>query len=179
MKFLVFSDLHGDVNSLQKILMLEEKEHCDFFLFLGDMFSYKEKVEGIYDDEFVLSCFNEISHKLIAVEGNCDYFYSFDEQLKFKVHANDEILLKDRKIVLTHGHKFSSYDFALKNGDIFISGHTHRIKLYKDNSGVIYLNPGSCSLPRGEFKETIAIMDEKEIKIVDLDGNVIMNLNLL
>ena len=66
-----------------------------------------------------------------------------------------------RKAVITHGDHYQSYQFQLEDGDIFISGHTHRSRLEKDGE-IIFLNPGSPARPRDGVK-SFAILDEKGV----------------
>ena len=76
-------------------------------------------------------------------------------------------------IHLEHGHHLDLY-----NGkpNIIMSGHTH-IPVLEEKDGIIYLNPGSITIPKGGFPRSYATMDENEIVVYDLDKNVIFRRN--
>ena len=67
---------------------------------------------------------------------------------------------------------------ALK-ADIFISGHVH-INVLEKRGNTVFLNPGSPSLSKREDnKATVAVLEDKTIKIIDIDTDeVIMTLTL-
>ena len=65
----------------------------------------------------------------------------------------------------------------LTSGDIFILGHSHVPLLEKDGKGIIHLNPGSPSRPRGPQGATVGIIAYEEVRIIRLkDGKVLANL---
>lgn len=59
------------------------------------------------------------------------------------------------------------------NCDIVITGHTH-VKVLEEKDGVILLNPGSPSIPKDGVK-SVAIIDEDEIKLIDVDSNKVVS----
>jgi len=147
MKIGILSDTHGIKECIdQAILYLKD---CDLIVHAGDNFS---------DSKYI---YNMTKVGIIAVKGNCD----FD-------NVEDEILfdLEDKLVFLCHGDKYNvKYgidEIELKakkeNADIVIFGHTHTpLNIHKD--GIIYLNPGSVSLPR--------IVDYRSLYIMNLENN--------
>ena len=63
--------------------------------------------------------------------------------------------------------------------DIFISGHVH-INVLEKRGNTVFLNPGSPSLSKREDnRATVAVLEDKTIKIIDIDTDeVIMTLTL-
>ena len=57
-----------------------------------------------------------------------------------------------------------------------ISGHTHIPVLEKKDNGIIYLNPGSITIPKGGSKRGYAIWDENIITLMTLDGEIVKKL---
>ena len=130
MKYLVFSDSHGDTANM--IAALSDHPEISRVLFLGDGFNTLEKLK-----EYAPHL------EIFAVKGNCDDCLCPLPPL---------LMLDDcgKRIMLVHGHNHGvKYDSpaltlaAKENGaDIVCFGHTHRrYELYEN--GVYYFNPGS------------------------------------
>ena len=94
---------------------------------------------------------------IMAVKGNCD-FDNVEDELIFDI--------EDKVIFLCHGDKYNvkygldEIEAKAKSidADIVIFGHTHTpLNFKKDN--IIYLNPGSVSLPRGVDYKSFSIMN--------------------
>ena len=123
MKIVFFSDLHGKVNLLEKLI---EKENPDELYALGDLELCKSKLE---------------KYKITSIKGNCD-----NENLPLYLRIN----LDGTNILLLHGHTHNVkidlnnvYYFSLSNNcETVIFGHTHKI-LYQKEEGFTFLNPGS------------------------------------
>lgn len=121
MKTIFFSDLHKDIDSLERLLSKED----GIFYSLGD----SELSKDILD-----------SYNIISVCGNCD---------KNEFTENIVIKLDELNVLLTHGHNFNVkltlnnlYYYAKSiNCDIVLFGHTHKITQIKED--VVMLNPGS------------------------------------
>ncbi|MBR6396998.1 MAG: phosphodiesterase, partial [Lachnospiraceae bacterium] len=110
----------------------------------------------------VIPMLNAYKDKILAVRGNCDA--DIDQVvLEFPIMAEySYIALEDRVIYATHGHIYS-YDNIppLKEGDIFIQGHTHvPVDYVKD--GIRFLNPGSVSIPKEDSGHGYIIFDGKD-----------------
>ena len=84
-----------------------------------------------------------------------------------------------KKIFLTHGHlhkietKEQISKLGLNEGDIVLSGHTHVSGIFFKESGVININPGSISIPKGGTQKGFALLSENAIELYDLDGNLL------
>ncbi len=133
MKIGVVSDSHGDLYSLDKTLSL--MGDLDMIIHLGD--HYKDIIK-----------LNEKYRKPIEhVAGNNDYSSE---------SSYDRIIIVDGvKIFMTHGHRYGVYYDLSRLGfkaqeegaNVALYGHTH-IRSRENYNGIIYLNPGSTSLPR-------------------------------
>ena len=90
--------------------------------------------------------------------------------------AYNNILLKDRRVFMTHGHTYTpSNPQALNTNDCFLSGHTHVPTAYQEN-GIYLLNPGSISLPKENHPRTYAILTDTDFTIYTLDHKEYMKI---
>lgn len=121
MKIIFFSDIHKDINSLEKLLKKEE----GIFYSLGDSCLSNEELD---------------KYNIISVKGNND-----------KAILNEEIIIEvdNYKILLLHGHtkhvkfglnKLYYYTQSI-NCNAVIFGHTH--KLFEMDDVIKMFNPGS------------------------------------
>ncbi len=124
--FIVFSDVHGDYASFEKLLTFASKNDGLFFAGDGNIFfSTIEKKENYH-----------------VVKGNCDQF-GIDEKI---------IDIDGVKILLVHGHNQGVKSGYLtlqlyakeKACNVVIFGHTH-IPFISQEEGILMINPGSCS----------------------------------
>lgn len=157
MRIAVVSDTHGNYKELLKVI--ERQEDFDMLFHLGDYVDDAEKLKKI------------LSIPTIIVKGNGDYWSNYNE---------DEIIdIKDKKILLTHGHKYNvrfNYTNLYYRGleldaDLVLFGHTHVPINIKENN-LIIMNPGSPSFPRNhDRKKTFGIIEiggKIKTKIVEI-----------
>ncbi|QMS85677.1 metallophosphoesterase family protein [Candidatus Xianfuyuplasma coldseepsis] len=140
MNILVFSDVHGHQQLLDRIL--NRYTDIDYIISLGDF--------GL-DQEYLLE------RNIIHVKGNIAFDPGIvDEQ---------EITISNRKILLTHGHTYHVHrtlGHLISRGlednfDIVLYGHTHILR--KDNvDGMWIINPGSIYAPRGKYPPSYGIL---------------------
>lgn len=133
-KMLVVSDSHGDRDILVRLLEHYQSD-IDLFIHCGDS---------------ELPANDELFKTYHVVAGNCDYDPAF---------KNDQLITFGKKrIWLTHGHLYQ-VNFSMENlklasqqqrADFCFFGHTHRLG-FELNEHCLFLNPGSISLPRGEY----------------------------
>ena len=143
MKILVISDTHGDikraVNLVNSIKAIELIIHC------GDNKRDAEKLSERFPDI-----------EVIAVSGNCDMHMGVDFTI-VDTEAGD--------IFVTHGHDYgvnhnlSEIVEAAKDYDCkaMCFGHTHK-PLCVEHDGVLIVNPGSLSEPRGGSEPSCAVI---------------------
>ncbi len=134
MKCLVVSDSHGDRDILVQLLA-----------------AYRGKVDAFFhcgDSE--LAADDAVFDEMAVVRGNMD----FDDQFPAVVTQT----VAGVPVYMTHGHLVGvnmglSYllaDAKAANAQLVFFGHTHQLGVER-HDGMLVLNPGSISLPRGEF----------------------------
>ena len=89
MKILVFSDSHGNANSIRKALFAH-KSTVDLVIFLGD---------GVYDIEAIKADYPELS--FFVVRGNCDFMCA-------DVPKESVLDLDGVRFLVCHGHTYLS-----------------------------------------------------------------------
>lgn len=163
MKIMLVSDIHGNLECLDKVLRIYYKEKVDKIIFLGDFYSFYIKDE--IDERL-----SKIENKYI-IKGNCD---SNTDVLTSTLPFMDSYYFEafNRKIFCTHGNIYNEYKYPDVDFDILIHGHTHvPMILKKDNK--YFLNPGSISYPRGGSKNSYMVINDNEIFLKDLEENII------
>ena len=145
MRIGIVSDTHRFTTAIDKAIPY--LKHCDLIVHAGDNI----------DDSYYIEAVTDVP--VVAVKGNCD-FYSDP--------GNDEetFMAEDKKVLVCHGHnygiKYNLYDLEKRaqdsNADIVIFGHSH-VPCYEEKDGVVFINPGSTSLPRGGSSKGLGILD--------------------
>lgn len=185
MRCLIISDIHGSAAALAEVFALNPPENFDHIVVLGDLLNHGARnhlPEG-YEPMQVVELLNAQAAKIMAVRGNCD---GEVDGMLFNFPCNGPYLylnalcLKERKVLVTHGHLFDvksaegAAKIGLKPGDIVLSGHTHSAGVTEYASGVINVNPGSISLPRGGKEPSYGIFDDDGFKVFGLKTGTIM-----
>ena len=150
MKLLIASDIHGSAFWCGKLMEVMEEFNPDHLILLGDLLYHgpRNDLPRDYAPKQVIPMLSKYTDKIIAVRGNCEA--EVDQMvLPFPCMADFSQLLTDGKVLyLTHGHHHSPDNLPpLKEGSIFLSGHTH-VKLDEVRKGIRCLNPGSVSIPK-------------------------------
>jgi hypothetical protein len=117
---------------------------------------------------------------VVISQGNCDAQIDL-ELLSWPVNQPYALVkIEGLKILLSHGHlgEVQLERWAQKFGaQLVVSGHTHQYKLM-ERGGVVFLNPGSPSLPKGG-PPSIAVVEAGVAKIISLeDGSTLAMLAL-
>lgn len=159
---LIVSDIHGSYQGMELVMNAVKTFMPESIISAGD-----QCPDPMYSSFY---------SSLIAVRGNCDRFYEYMDTPFPPVSREMDIY--ERHIAITHGDRLSSSDFDLKEGDIFISGHTH-VPLLEKKNGIYFCNPGSPSRPRSSYGPTAAILDNTHIALISLmDMHVLKAINL-
>ena len=152
MRIGIISDTHRFTAAIDKAIPL--LQDCDLIVHAGDNIDDSEYIEAMTDIP------------VVAVKGNCD-FYSTPGK-------DEEIFMaEDKRIFVCHGHNYGiKYTFtdlferaSELDVDIVIFGHSH-VPCYEKIKDVIFINPGSPSLPRGGSKKGIGILDIENGEII-------------
>lgn len=145
MKLLVISDTHRNLSKVYRVIN-DVQNLIDGVIHCGDITDDADILKSKYKN---LNFYN--------VRGNCDYGSGMSDEDIFKIGG--------KKIFVTHGHKYGvSYNIdrlcyrAMEVGaDVCLYGHTH-MPLLENYNGIIIMNPGSLSAPRGGSKPSYGII---------------------
>ena len=177
MKLLIASDIHGDAVCCQKILDEATARRVDKIVLLGDLLYHgpRNDLPENYSPRKVIEMLNQNSEKLLCVKGNCEAEVD-GMVLKFPVLSDFGWIYDGEKKIymyLSHGHKFNPENLPpLPSGTVFLYGHTHLLG-FCERDGILCLNPGSASLPKGDNPKSFAIYEGGEFSIFSLDGALV------
>lgn len=150
MKLLVISDTHGVLNRVYKVID-DIKNNISGVVHCGDIVDDVDVLKSRYKN---LDFYN--------VKGNCDYGTGIPAESVFNIGG--------KKIFVTHGHNYSvnfnidrlCYRGIELEADVCLFGHTH-IPLIENYNGMVILNPGSLSAPRGGSKPCYGILTIEDV----------------
>lgn len=163
-KYMVISDIHGDIYNLNRVINIYYKEQCSKLLILGDLYNYDLNVNRMD----IVNRLNLMKEDIIACLGNCDNDL---RDIMFDMPDINKTKLNRKNIVLTHGHLYNKEDLLNTKADIIFMGHTHIASIEEINKK-LFVNPGSISKSR-RGENSFAIVDEKSVTIRNLD-NIIL-----
>ena len=177
MKLVIASDIHGDLDSMKKVLSAFEHEGADRLILLGDLLYHgpRNDLPSTYAPKEVITLLNNNKTNVLTVRGNCDT--EVDQMvLEFPILADYAILSLDGLTVFaTHGHHHNTdTPPALGKGEILLHGHTHVLKCVEFGNENYYLNPGSAALPKEGNPRTYMVYENRTFTVKDLDGNVVL-----
>lgn len=177
MKLLICSDIHGDLDSMEKVLKAYNEEKADKILILGDLLYHgpRNDLPSTYAPKKVIELLNNKKEQLFTVRGNCDT--EVDQMvLNFPILADYSIFYLDGLTVFaTHGHHHNTETPPpLKKGDILLHGHTHVLKIEEFGNENTYINPGSAALPKNGNPRTYMIYENRKFVIKEFDGSVVI-----
>lgn len=178
MKFMFASDIHGSAFYCQKMLDAYREEKADRLVLLGDILYHgpRNDLPKGYAPKEVIEMLNPMKQEIYAVRGNCEA--EVDQMvLDFPVMADFCVLVMNEKtIYASHGHIYNKEHLPpLKEGDIFVHGHTHVLTAQKMEDYIL-LNPGSVSLPKEGNVPTYGILKDGIFLIKDFENNIIKEL---
>lgn len=180
MKWMFASDIHGSAYYCRKMLEACEEEKADRLVILGDILYHgpRNDLPKDYAPKEVIRLLNENKQKLYVVRGNCDA--EVDQMvLQFPIMADYCIIIEGTQVIYaSHGHIYNEDNLpSMKQGDIFMHGHTHVLRAEKKEWYTI-LNPGSVSLPKEGNPPTYAILENGCFQIKQFDGTIVKKLML-
>ena len=172
MKLMIASDIHGSALWCEKLILKYREEKADKLLLLGDLLYHgpRNNLPDGYSCRAVIDMLNSLKDSLICVRGNCDA--EVDQMvLDFPIMADyTELSVGKATLFATHGHKFNPKKLPpLKKGDILLNGHTH-VPALEEIGDIIYMNPGSVSLPKESSHHGYMIFEKDTFYWRDFDG---------
>ena len=168
----LLSDTHGWVNPK----IYDFFKDCDEIWHAGDIGDYDVAIEleaFIKGQQTTDNCQQTSSKRFRAVFGNIDDWEIRADFPQFQIFKVEEM-----KVVMTHiGGYPNNYAPGIKQllleekPDIFISGHSHILKVMRDpNLNLLHLNPGAAGM-KG-FHKKVTMMR------FQIDGKVASNLEI-
>lgn len=179
MKVGIISDTHG---SYERWSIAYDKflKDADLIIHAGDILYHgpRNPILPDYHPAKLAELLNDCPVPIIFGKGNCD---SEVDGMVLDLPIESPygyVMANGIRIVVTHGHLIDDEEKLVQakkfKADLFITGHTHVAKAYKKEN-TIFLNPGSPSMTkRADGRSTIAILDEKEVRIIDIDTETIV-----
>ena len=181
MKLMIASDLHGSAPACRKLLDIFAASGADRLILLGDLLYHgpRNNLPEGYDPKAVIAMLSEYADKLFCVRGNCDT--EVDQMvLPFPILAETALLFVDgRTWFAAHGHRAGANPTAkdlpkLPAGSVVLTGHTHIPVLETNENGILLLNPGSTSIPKGGFAPSYATYEDGNFVVVSLNGEILL-----
>ncbi len=176
MKLFIASDIHGSAFFAKEMISAFEKEKCDRILLLGDILYHgpRNSLPKEYNPKEVIELLNEHASIITSVKGNCDS--EVDQMvLNFPILSDYSVFYNDNySIFATHGHIYGLENVPnLRAGDVLLCGHTHISGVKKLPDGVIYINPGSVSIPKENTKNGYAVFENGKFTLKSFDGEIV------
>lgn len=180
MRALILSDIHGSAIAARKALAYFDKFNCNKIFLLGDTLYHGPRnplPEG-HGPMGVVEALKPYADKIIAARGNCDADVDL-MMLDYIKIENEYAVVEDAeegrstvRLFLSHGHIFMPECFPAnalsqlepenkleRPIDAYLYGHTHIYQLKKNFKGVLLVNPGSTSLPKGGNPPTFGLYE--------------------
>lgn len=175
MKILIASDIHGSLKYCRQLIERYKEEKCEKLVLLGDVLYHgpRNDLPEEYNPKGVIALLNDMADEILCVRGNCEAEVD-DMVLSFPVLAEYAFFYnKGRMFFLTHGHKLNPQNMPkIKKGDILFNGHTHVSKIEELENGVVYMNPGSVSIPKENTPRGYMVIEDTAVIHKSLDGEV-------
>lgn len=178
MKIGIMSDSHGSVSAWETVVN-SLFGGCSLIIHAGDILYHgpRNALPAGYNPQELAQMINKSDIPVLFTKGNCDA--EIDTVLvNYPVQAPYAVLcIKDKWVLVSHGTDMDAEARLLLarkyKTDIFISGHTH-VPVLEQTDGIVFLNPGSCALPKSECGPTAAVWEENRISIYTLSGGKII-----
>ncbi len=178
MKIMVASDLHGSSYYVKKLIDCFKEEKASLLVLLGDILYHgpRNDLPLEYNPKLCVSMLNDIKDQIICVKGNCDS--EVDEMvLDFPILKESSLVFGNKIIYFTHGHIHNPENpLNAPKGSVVFYGHFH-IPKYSDVNGVLYVNPGSTSIPKLDDIRSYAIIDHQQITVKTLEKEVVLDIS--
>ena len=176
MKYLVVSDIHGVSNYLDQFEEIIKREKPDKIVLLGDLLYHGYTKEYAYSLENQANIYNKYKDKIIGIRGNCDSGLD-EELLKFPLNQYVRLKIGEKWYFFTHGHIYNITNVP-PMCDVLVYGHYH-INFIRQKDNIYFINPGSLSLPREGTSNSYLVIEDNQVIIKDLHGDVIMQKEII
>lgn len=180
MKYLIVSDIHGSLPALEQVLAYYDREGFDQLVLLGDILNYGPRnglPEGL-NAPAIVERLNAHADHIVCVRGNCDsevdqMLLAFDMMATYAILVDADAQTGTvRRYFLTHGHIYPTKQMPVGKYDAIFYGHTH-LQGTEQREGVLCVNTGSPTFPKGGNPPTFVTLCDGIIRIHHLDGTII------
>ncbi len=173
--WMIASDLHGDRSCTETLLARFRESGAERLLLLGDLLYHgpRNDLPDGYDPKGVIALLSQYKEQILCVRGNCEA--EVDQMvLPFPVLAEYAYVEREGlSVFATHGHRFHKENLPpLAPGTVLLHGHTHVPAAEELENGVVYLNPGSVSLPKEKSPKSYLLWEERTFRFCTLEGEV-------
>ncbi len=180
--YIFAGDIFGYFTCGEEVTDLLIKNHVKFILGNHDMYFLRELSPTLFDQRF--GYLNEVMITGDAYNQKYGCLYDTVKKINkstvdylFESSLSENFSIHNLRFFVHHGSPYNSFDqyiypdyekmnqiFEDFDFDVMILGHTHKpfIKLHQIGNRII-INPGSCSLPRGNSLPTVAIFDTQNM----------------
>jgi putative phosphoesterase len=139
MRILVFSDSHGDVARMKRVV---ERTEADLILYLGDGEADFETLQEDYHGRAMF----------LAVRGNCDVMSDLPAERLFAFEGIRILMLHGHTRGVKHGNERLEAMAKIQQADLVLYGHTHcaEDRYYPaegEDKPFRLFNPGSIGSP--------------------------------
>jgi len=168
----VVSDTHGDALAWQRVAaffgQVEMVIHAGDVLYHGP----RNPLAAGYQPPELVNLLNALPYPLLIAKGNCD---APIDAAVLNVPLQSPVLFlqyEGLRLLAHHGHQYSPeelLDLARRWGaKVCITGHTHVPRVWRQE-GVVLINPGSPSLPKGSPpRPTAGLIADGKVQVVDV-----------
>ena len=173
MKLLVVSDIHGSLYYAKKIEEIYKRENPDKLILLGDLYYHgpRNPLPKEYNPAEVCKILNSLKENIVAIKGNCDA--EVDEMISgFELKNSVQMDISGKRFLFTHGHKNNIDNLPEEKIDVLVYGHFHT-GFIKEKDNVICVNAGSITFPKNDTKNSYLIIEDNNIILKDVEGNII------
>ncbi len=179
MKIMIASDLHGDAVAVARLLERYRASGAARLILLGDLLYHgpRNDLPPGYRPKEVIALLSTLDPPPLCVRGNCDA--EVDQMvLPFPITAESVCLDFDGiRVFATHGHHHSPENLpSPQEYGAFLYGHTHLPEARREG-GLLLLNPGSISLPKGGFPPSYMLYEDGVFSVLDFDGNLLFSVS--
>lgn len=145
MKWLVFSDSHGNLDYMKRAV---EREKPERILHLGDVSRDAERLQAVFP-----------AIPVEMVRGNCDGWYG-------EAPTEKELSFRGRKVWMCHGHEYYvklgigalTSEARSREAAVALFGHTHEPTCFREGAMWV-MNPGTVS---GFPRATYGVIEERD-----------------
>lgn len=142
----VLSDTHHDAAAVERAFQLFRQHGASAVLCLGDVCS-DTAGKG-----------EEYAMEVVCTAGNMDASRAFPLMLVYEADGIRILMTHGHTLDVRHGHARLLEEAKTRGCKAALYGHTH-IPLLGKKQGILILNPGSASQPRGQSRASCALLD--------------------